>query len=191
MSMATTLRLLTPVTDEELLELSKLNPGYQIERDAAGELIMAPTGGKSGRREVRLLAQLDQWAEREGTGVAFGPSTGFRLPDSAVRAPDASWVRRSRWNALSPAEQDRFAPICPDAVFEIASPSTRVDELEDKMRAYLANGARLGILIDPEERAVEIYRPGRDPILHRTATEVALDPELPGFVLKLEPISTA
>jgi Uma2 family endonuclease len=176
------------VTDDELLTLSERNPGYQFERTAQGELIVTPTGSESGRRNLRLAQQLGNWTDRDGTGVAFDSSTGFRLPDGAVHAPDASWVRRDRWEALPMEQRRQFAPLSPDAVFEIQSESQSLAELRAKMRVYLANGTSLAVLIAPDERIVEIYRLGREPEVQRDRTTVALDPELAGFVVDLAPI---
>ncbi|MBX6378593.1 MAG: Uma2 family endonuclease, partial [Clostridia bacterium] len=105
------------VTDDELLELSERNPGYQFERTAEGRLVVTPTGGKSGRRSGAVFGQLFNWNARMGLGEAFDSSTGFRLPDGSLLSPDASWVRRERWEALTPEEQEGFVPLCPDAVF--------------------------------------------------------------------------
>jgi Uma2 family endonuclease len=186
--MAIELDLLHPVTDEELLRLSERNPGYQFERTADGRLVVSPTGSKSDWRSVEIAYQLRRWSEQVGLGVVFGSSAGFRLPDGSVLSPDASWVRRERWEALSPEEQEGFAPLCPDAVFEIRSASQTPQELREKMRAYLRNGARIGVLIDPYTRAVEVYRPGREPERREDPERVALDPELLGFVLELGPV---
>jgi Uma2 family endonuclease len=186
--MAVALTLTHPVTDEELLALSQRNPGYQFERNAAGALIVTPTGSKSGRREGKLFVQLDEWAEHDGSGLAFGPSAGFRCPDGAVRSPDASWVQRERWDTLTSAQQEGFAPLCPDVVFEVVSPSDDLEDLKEKMAAYLGNGARLGVLIVPENRQVWIYRFNMHPVTLTAPDLVDLDPELPEFVLRLGPI---
>src|SRR3990172_7879755 len=114
-TVAISLKLLAPPTDEEILEMSERNPGFQFERSIEGELLVTPAGSKSGRRELVLGAQLDAWAESDGSGLAFGPSAGFRLADGSLLSPDASWVRRDRWEAFSLDEQEDFAPICPDA----------------------------------------------------------------------------
>jgi Uma2 family endonuclease len=184
--MAFLLTLTRPVTDDELVQIAERNPGFQFERDAHGVLIVTPTGSEAGRRELELGSQLHAWAKQDGTGIAFGPSTGFRLPDSSIRSPDASWIRRDRWEALTPQERVGFAPLYPDAVFEIASESDSAPELRRKMAVYLDNGAQLGVLILPQSRAVELYRPGgiMSPLMF--PHEVALDPELPGFVLQLD-----
>ncbi len=186
--MAIELDLLHPVTDEELWRLSERNPGYQFERTADGRLVVSPTGSKSDWRSVEIAYQLRRWSEQVGLGVVFGSSAGFRLPDGSVLSPDASWVRRERWERLSPEEQEGFAPLCPDAVVEIRSPSQTPQELREKMRAYLRNGAQVGVFIDPYTQTVEVYRPGRERERHEDPERVALDPGLPGFVLELGPV---
>ncbi|MGH2376455.1 MAG: Uma2 family endonuclease [bacterium] len=186
--MAISLKLAAAPSDEEVLEISARNPGYQFERSAGGELIVTPTGTEAGRQEGEVFGQLYQWAKADGRGVAFGPSTGFHMPDGALLSPDASWVRRDRWQALTASQQQDYAPLCPDAVFEVASPSDSLAHLRRKMRSYLANGTRLAVLVDPNRRAVEIYVPDRDPKVLDSARAVSLDPVLPGFTLDLEPI---
>ncbi|GBD09252.1 hypothetical protein HRbin22_01502 [Candidatus Thermoflexus japonica] len=182
------LDLLHRVTDEELRELSERNPGYQFERTADGRLIVTPTGGESGRRSAEVLYQLERWNRSHRQGVVFDSSTGFRLPDGSLFSPDASWVARERWEALSPEEREGFVPLCPDVVFEVRSASQGVGELREKMGVYMANGARLGVLIDPYGRVVEVYRPGGRVERYEGVERIALDPELPGFVLELGPV---
>jgi len=186
--MAIELDLLHPVTDEELRLLSERNPGYQFERTADGRLVVSPTGGKSGRRSAEVLRQLGDWNRGTGLGVVFDSSTGFHLPDGSLLSPDASWVTRERWEALSREEQEGFVPLCPDAVFEIRSSSQTPQELREKMRAYLRNGAQVGVFIDPYTRTVEVYRPVGEPERHENPERLTLDPELPGFVLELGPV---
>ncbi len=186
--MAVVIDLLRVVTDEELMELSERNPGYQFERTADGRLVVSPTGMESGRRSMKLAYQLESWNERTRSGVVFDSSTGFRLPDGSLLSPDASWVRRERWEAIPREEREKFGPFCPDAVFEIRSSHQSPEELREKMRAYLRNGARIAVLIDPYARTVEVYRPGREVEVHREAERVALDPELAGFELDLKPV---
>lgn len=113
------------------------------------------------------------------------------MPDGSVLSPHASWVRRDRWDALTIEDRKKFGPFCPDAVFEIQSESNTLAELRDKMRAYLANGARVGVLVDPDRRTVEVHRPGREPEMHQDPKAVSLDPELAGFILNLESVFTA
>jgi Uma2 family endonuclease len=185
---AISLRMIAAPTDADLLELSRRNPGFQFERSAEGELIVAPTGTRSGLREGELFAQLHAWAQADGRGLTFGSSTGFRMPDGAVFAPDACWVRRDRWDALDPEAQEGFAPLCPDAVFEVASRSNQPAALRAKMAAYLANGARLAVLIDPLARVVEVHAPGQDPQVLAQPRSVIFSTILTDFELHLGPI---
>jgi len=186
--MAIELDLLHPVTDEELRLLSERNPGYQFERTADGRLVVSPTGMEGGRRSGEVVGQLRDWNRHTRAGVVFDSSTGFHLPDGSLLSPDASWIRRERWERLSPEEREGFGSFCPDAVFEIRSPSQTPQELREKMRAYLRNGAQVGVFIDPYTRTVEVYRPVGEPERHENPERLTLDPELPGFVLELGPV---
>ncbi len=190
--MSISLKLAAPPNDEEMLELSVRNPGYQLERNAAGDLIVTLIGGEQGRRELQLGVQLYDWAKRHG-GIAFSPTTGFHLADGSLLSPDASWLREERWRALTHRQREGFPPLCPDAVFEIRPWSDELwedprAEMGAKMRAYMTNGARLAVLIDPERRAVEVFAPNRPPEVLESARSVSWDPILPGFTLDLEPI---
>jgi Uma2 family endonuclease len=185
--MAITINQVRPVTDEELMELSRRNPGYQIERRRDRSLIVTPTSGKSGYRSGEVFRQLAQWNREHAAGVTFDSSTGFHLADGSVLSPDASWVRRERWEALSLTDQETFPPLCPNAVFEVRSKSNTLGELRQKMRMYIDNGAELAILIDPYERFVEVWRPSDEPE-RRADNEIALEAYLPGFVLETMPI---
>jgi len=187
---AINLKLRVIPTDEDILDLTRENPGYQFERSAAGELVVTPTGSDAGRRTAELIAQVAAWNRMTGGGVVFDSSTGFRMPDGSLLSPDASWVRRDRWGALTPRERAGFAPLCPGVVFEVRSESDRVPDLQAKMRAYLGNGAGLGVLIDPEARTVFVYRPRGEATKFTNPSHLPLDPELPGFILDLEAILT-
>jgi len=177
------------VGNEELFRLCVRNPELRIERSAEGDLIvMTPAGWESGRRNAEIVYALTGWAKADGSGVVADSSTGFLLPNGAMRAPDAAWVQRSRLAGIPPEQKQRFLPLCPDFVIEPRSPSDALADLRAKMEEYRASGARLGWLIDPEERRVHVYRPNRPVEVLDGATEVSGDPELPGFVLELEPI---
>ncbi len=145
---------------------------------------MPPAGSGTGHRNIKISARLQWWAERDGTGLAFDSSTGFTLPNSAVRSPDASWIAQERWEQVPPERRDTFAPICPDFVLELRSPSDVLRDLHDKLAEYLANGARLGWLLDPRPRHVYVYRPGHPPVRLDNPESVSADPVLKGFVLK-------
>jgi Uma2 family endonuclease len=176
--------LATKVSDEEFAELCRLNPELQLERTSEGDLvIMAPNGGKTGRRNAKLNARVTTWAEQDGTGQVFDSSTLFTLPNSAKRSPDVAWVRNDRWNALSTKEQDEFPPLCPDSVVELRSRTDSLKNLKEKMEEYISNGAKLGWLIDPLDRSVHLYRAGAAPEVLENPREVSGEPLLKGFVL--------
>ncbi|UAJ72167.1 Uma2 family endonuclease [Synechocystis sp. PCC 7339] len=178
------------VTPEQFAQLAIANRDLRLERTATGALIVnPPTGSESGNRNARIITQLGVWSEaNENLGEIFDSSAGFKLPNGANRSPDASWVARQRWDALTPAERKTFAPLCPDFVVELSSATDTIKDLREKMEEYMENGAKLGWLIDPQNRRVEIYRP-------RQAVEVLQNPDtlsgeavLPGFTLSLKRI---
>ena len=177
------------LTDEEFYRLCRDNPELRLELTAQRELvIMAPTGSKTGWRNSRLNQRLANWAERDGTGLCFDSSAGFLLPNGAKRSPDAAWVRRERWDALTDEQQEGFAPLCPDFVVELRSPDDRLPDLQDKLAEYIKNGAQLGWLIDPQDKCVFVYRPGQAVECLKDAKTVRGDPLLRGFVLDLPDI---
>lgn len=177
------------LTNDQLFELCQINEDLWIERTAEGDLvIMPPEGGETNNRSITLITWLTQWAWQDGTGVTFGSSGGFLLPNGAMRAPDAAWVLRSRLAPLTAEQKQKFLPLCPDFVVEIRSPSDRLSMTQAKMQEYMDNGARLGWLIDSASRVVYVYRPNQ-PVerLEHPATPAG-DPVLPGFVLDLQNI---
>jgi Uma2 family endonuclease len=174
----------TPMSDEELMRFSTANETLRVEREPNGEiLVMTPAGIKTSRMNSRLTRLLDEWAEQDDRGIVADSNGGFTLPDSSVRAADAAWLLKSRWNALSEADQARFSPLCPDFVIELRSPSDNLSELQAKMQQWIANGAQLAWLIDPIEQAVSIYRPGEPPEVHHHPTSVQGDGVMAGFEL--------
>ncbi|MDJ0636324.1 MAG: Uma2 family endonuclease [Xenococcaceae cyanobacterium MO_188.B29] len=151
------------LSEDSLFDFCQLNSHLRIERTATGELIiMSPAGSETGNRNFKLIQQLANWTDKDGTGIGFDSSAGFILPNGATRSPDASWIKLSKWNALSDEQKAKFAPICPDFVVEIRSPSDSLKTLQDKMQEYIENGASLGWLIDRKDRQVYIYIPNKD-----------------------------
>ncbi|MEG5053015.1 MULTISPECIES: Uma2 family endonuclease [unclassified Microcoleus] len=175
------------VSSEQFEALALANPDLRLERTAEGELIVnPPTGGESGSRNLSISGQVDRWCEtHEDLGEGFDSSTGFILPNGARRSPDASWVSRTRWEALTPKQRQGFVPLCPDFVVELRSASDSLSTLQTKMREYIDNGARLGWLIDPQNRQVEIYRQQAEVEILINPAELSGEDVLPGFVLNL------
>ena len=183
------LRPVLDLTDEQLAELSSHNDDLRLEWTAEGALeIMPPAGTRTGNRNLKVAVRLGIWAERDGTGETFDSSTGFRLPNGAVRSPDASWVKRERLAALTTEQKRIYFPLCPDFVLELRSASDRLTTLQAKMREYVANGARLGWFIDPETHTVHVYRPDAPVESLANPEQISGDPVLPGFTLDLRPM---
>jgi Uma2 family endonuclease len=174
------------MSDEQFFELCQLNRDLRLERTSQGDLvIMPPTGGETGRINFALTALFGRWVQADGSGVGFDSSTGFSLPNGATRSPDLAWVKRERWEALTPEQRKGFAPLCPDFVMELRSPSDALEYVQTKMQEYLDNGAQLGWLIDPIEKKVHIYRPQAPVECLDNPQTISGDPVLPGFVLEL------
>jgi Uma2 family endonuclease len=186
------------VTYEQFELLAAANRNLRLERTEQGELIVnPPTGWETGERNFSLTGQLYRWYEDHADlGKAFDSSTAFTLPNGAIRSPDASWVSRSRWEALSEKQKTTFAQICPDFVVELRSASDslrcgstrKARSLQTKMQEYLNNGAKLGWLIDPQRRQVEVYRPEKEVEILNNPSELSGEDILPEFVFSLHRI---
>jgi len=177
------------LSDEQFFQLCQINELIRFERNADGTLVLMPlVGGTTSIRNASLTAQLGMWNRDDKLGIGFDSSTGFTLPNGAVRSPDASWLKRDRWDALNQEQKERFSPVCPDFVAELRSATDCLKRLQSKMREYRTNGARLGWLIDLGTRKVEIYRPNQEVEVLESPATLSGETVLPGFVLNLEPI---
>jgi Uma2 family endonuclease len=183
------LELTVELTDEQFFQLCQDNRDFRFERTASGGLIiMSPTGSETGRRNSDLNFQLKTWSRQNNLGVVFDSSTGFKLPDGTDISPDAAWVRRDRWDALTPEQKEKFAPICPDFVVKLRSASDSLEKLRAKMKVYIKNGASLGWLLDRQNGTVEISRQDRDVEILDSPATLSGEDVLPGFVLDLTDI---
>ena len=177
------------MTDDNFYDFCQLNRDFRIERNQIGDLlIMSPTGSETEERNFDLIVQLGVWTKQNRTGVGFGSSGGFTLPNGAVRSPDAAWINRAKWEAIPAEQRKKFAPICPEFIIELRSETDNLKILQEKMQEYIDNGTQLGWLIDRKQRKVFIYRPN-------CAVEELDNPQtltgenlLPGFVLDLSQI---
>ena len=177
------------LTEEEFATFCEQNQDVRIERRCTGELeLMSPTKGYTGNHEAEVVMQLGIWAKRDGTGIFFGPTAGFTLPNRAMRSPDASWILKTRLALMTAEDENRFMPICPDFVVEVRSITDRLRIIQDKMDEYMENGVRLGLLVDPIEKRVHVYRPGASVQIYDNPETVSADPELPGFVLNVKDV---
>ncbi len=180
------LKTIIDLTDEQFYQLCRANPDVKFERNANGTLlIMSPTGGETGNRNLEIGADFAIWNRQTKLGVCFDSSTCFKLPNGAQRSPDIAWIKQDRWQALTPAQREQFPPIAPDFVLELLSPSDSLPTTQTKMQEYIDNGVSLGWLINRKNRTVEIYRPNQSVQLLTNPTQLS-DPDiLPGFTLNL------
>ena len=178
------------ISDRVFEQLCANNPETRFETNAKGELIvMSPTGSESGRRNGDLIIQIGVWNRQAGKpGVVFDSSTGFKLSNGATRSPDVSWIELSRWNSLSTDLKRGFAPIDPDFVIELMSPTDNLLELQQKMKEYMDCRIKLGWLINPDEKQIEIYSQGQDKEVLNNPIDISGEDVLSGFVLDLTEI---
>jgi Uma2 family endonuclease len=175
-----------PMTPEQFEEICSQHRKLRLELTSTGELIiMPPTGFETSRRNSNLIYQLEAWARTDGSGVCCDSAVIFVLSNGACRSPDASWVKREKFEHLTKEEKERFGRFSPDFVIELRSRTDRLPPLRNKMVEYMENGASLGWLIDPFERRVYVYQPHQDPAILENPETVSGEPLLPGFTLNV------
>jgi Uma2 family endonuclease len=176
------------LTDNALMLLSQINKNLQLEKNSRGDLvIMAPTGGGTGYRNFSLTGQLFNWIRRTKSGMGFDSSTGFKLPNGAVRSADAAWVSGEQWEQLTSEDQEGFPPLCPDFVVELMSKTDRLSSAQEKMDEWMENGCRLGWLIDRKKEQLHIYRADGSTEIVSSFERIAFGEDvLPGFELDLQ-----
>ncbi len=178
-----------PLTDELLMRIGDLNEPWRFERSADGGLVVnLPAGGESGEVESELGFQLRMWWRGHRDGGVFGTSGGFRLGAELVMAPGAAWVSGERLAGLTRAELRGFPPVCPDFVVEVRSASQGLEGQQEKMGRWIASGTRLGVLVDPDDRLVLVYRPGRAVERLVRPSAWSAEPELAGFVIDFDEV---
>ncbi|MDJ0662756.1 MAG: Uma2 family endonuclease [Crocosphaera sp.] len=175
------------MTDEQFFQLCQDNRDLRFERNSNGDiLIVPPTGGETSNKNSDITYQLYAWNRKNKLGVTFDSSGGFKLPNGADRSPDASWITLEKWNNLTPQQRQKFLPLCPDFVIELRSPTDSLKTLQNKMKEYLENGTKLGWLINPKTKQVEIYRQGKEVEILDNPRTLSGENMLPNFILDLE-----
>jgi Uma2 family endonuclease len=177
-----------PMSDEELMRFSRVNRPFRMEREPNGEiLIMTPSGTNVAFINLRIARALGNWADEDARGLVCESNAGFTLPNGSVRSPDAAWVSKRRWDKLTESEQEGYAPICPEFVVELVSPSDRIKVVKKKITdEWIANGAELAWLIEPKTRRVTIYRPGQEAEVLENPSSVQGTGCVAGFELVME-----
>jgi Uma2 family endonuclease len=188
-TLPSTLKLKIDLTDDQYFQLCQNNRDLRFERTTSGELlIMSPTGSDTGNRNFDIAVEIGIWNKQTKLGKGFDSSTGFKLPNGTECSPDVAWIKKERWDSLTPEQQSKFAPIAPDFVIELRSPSDNLKPLQKRMQEYIDNGVKLAWLIDRKNKRVEIYRPQQDVEILKNPTSLFGENILPGFVLDLTEI---
>jgi len=146
------------VTPKEFDSLCLDNPDLRLELTQNRELIvMSPTGGESGERNSELTFQVTAWNKQTKLGRVFDSSTGydFTAMNGGKLSPDVSWIENSR---LDKIDIKGFIPVVPDFVIELRSATDRLEPLQTKMLEYQRLGVKLGLLVNTQDKQVEIYR---------------------------------
>lgn len=178
-----------PLTDDLLLQISALNRGLRFERDAEGALVISwPEGGENSAIESDFGMQLGNWRRGHRSGAVYSSSVGIRRPDGSVRQPDAAWISDERLGGMSRAERRGLIAAIPDFVVEVRSPSDQLEAQQEKMAEWIGFGVRLGVLVDPDDRLVFVYRPGREVERLERPSALSAEPELPGFTIDFEEV---
>lgn len=181
--------LVNRISDCTLEILARDNPDARLETNSEGQLIfMSPTGGETGDRNLELAFQIKLWNKQSKSGKVFDSSTGFKLSNSAIRSPDVSWIPIEKWNALSKQQKRKYLPLNPDFVLELMSPTDDLETLQNKMREFMECGVKLGWLINPDERQVEIYRQGKAKEVLNNPQTLSGENIMPKLIVSLEEI---
>ncbi|MGI8668274.1 MAG: Uma2 family endonuclease [Aridibacter sp.] len=178
------------MTDKDFLEICRRNENYRFETDTSGNLIiMPPTYLETSRRNNKINKQLSVWAEKDGTGEVFESNGMLVLPNGAKKSPDAFWITKEKYFALTKKErEEELAHIVPDFVIELRSKSDALNKVQEKMEEYIENGVRLGWLIDPYEKRVHIYRQNGEIEILENPKKVSGEDVLQRFELDLKEI---
>ncbi len=186
--MTTTLKLKPAIalSDSQFFGLCQNNPDLKFELNSQGDLtIMPPTGGETSKKNAELTADFIIWNRQLNLGIVFDSSTCFALPHGSRRSPDVAWLKKERWEALTPEQQQKFPPFCPDFVLELLSPRDSLTAIQAKMQDYQANGLPLGWLINPSEHQVEIYRLNQPVEVLSAPPTLSGETILPHFILNV------
>lgn len=180
------LDVITKIDDEKFYQLCRDNPELKLETNQKGEIIiMSPTGGEIGKYNAELNADFVIWNRKYKLGYIFDSSTCFKLPKGSNRSPDVAYIKKERWDNLTEEERIKFPPIAPDFVLELMSKTDSSKDLQEKMAEYMDNGVKLGWLINPDKKQIEIYRQGKEKEILDNPKTVSGEDILPEFTLDL------
>lgn len=177
----------TNLTNDELFEFCVLNKELRIERDANQNIIItALVGGNSGFYEKDLIFEIEYWVRKNKKGRSFSSSTGFLMPNGAMRSPDACWVSDARWQKVTEEQRKKFPPVVPDLIVEVRTPTDSLKGAKAKMGEWVESGIQLGWLIDVHNQQTFIHRAdGSIQIIKGFDKKLSGEQVMDGFVLDL------
>ncbi|MEY2978393.1 MAG: Uma2 family endonuclease [Prochlorotrichaceae cyanobacterium] len=176
------------VSSEDFDQLCLDNPDLRLELTKEGELIvMTPAGGESSKKNFDLAVEVGIWNRQNNLGEAFDSSCGydFTAIGGGKLSPDVSWIEKSRLEEVS---LQGFIPVVPDFVIELRSRTDNLNPLQQKMQEYRRLGVRLGLLINPQQKQVEIYRPDQEVVVLDSPEAIDCGEVMPGFILSMDGI---
>ena len=178
--------VITKINDEQFYQLCRYNPELNLERNQQGEIIiLPPTGCETGNYNAELIVEFGMWNRQKKLGKVFDSSTCFKLPKGSNRSPDVAYIKKERWDKLTDEEKTKFSPIAPDFVLELMSKTDSLRQTQKKMEEYIDNGVKLGWLVNPEKKQVEIYRQGEEKEILDHPQTISGEDVLPDFILDL------
>ncbi|WGV24704.1 Uma2 family endonuclease [Halotia branconii] len=169
------------LTIQDLEKMQQQYPDYRMELVQGNIIVMSPSGYESDEVAAEMIAQIRNWVKPRKLGRVAASSAGFRLPNSNLRAPDASFVLAERLRR-SPKS---FAQLAPDLTVEVKSPSDDLEQLRAKIREFLSLGTRVGILINPDDRTVEVLSSETEPVILRNKDVLTVPDLLPGWKVQI------
>lgn len=172
------------LTVQDLEKIQALLPDHQAELVNGKVVIMSPSGFESDEVAFRFGGKLFNYVDERKLGRMSGSSGGFTLPNSNTRAPDFSFTKAERLRR-SPRG---FAQLAPDLAVEVKSPSDSLEDLRAKLTDFLNQGTQVGILINPEQRWVEIRRTNQQPVRLNEDDTLTIPELFPDWQLRLSEI---
>ena len=173
------------ITDDYLVALGEHCEGIWIETDRGELIISAASTDNVPAIAGDLTVQVSIARRDDLISQTRGRDGGYWPPDWEAGIPDVSWISAERIAQLPPTGGPRPAywPIAPEFVIEVCSRHDSIAGQREKMVGWTSHGVLLGLLVDPANHDVHIYRDGEEQrILHRP-DEVDCNPEMPGLVL--------
>ncbi|NER05295.1 MAG: Uma2 family endonuclease [Okeania sp. SIO3C4] len=165
-------------------QLTEAHLDYRTELVDGQIIIMGLSDYVSEEIIARIITFLNMWVLPRKLGRVTGSSAGFRLPDGNLRGLDVSFVPAAKMRQAPRA----FAEIVPDLTIEVRSASDNIKPLVEKLQRFIELGSQVGILVDPKNLTVTVYRASGEPIVLTNEDTLTIPELLPGWELPISEI---